>query len=266
MLIFNQHSSVKRRGHGLVNTLINKLPFELHIPTYKFCGPGTKLKERLKRGDRGINQLDDACRTHDIAYATSKDLESRHQADKVLRDQALLRVSAKDSSVGERIAALGIAGVMHSKRKLGMGMRKKKKNVKKTTLTSVIRKAKMAIRKKPSKDFKIVADTALQAVKSSRNIKPSRIIPIPKTGGILPLIPIFAGLSALGALAGGASSIATAVNKAKSAQQKLAEDERHNKQMESIALGKGVHIKRYKKGYGLFLQPNSFYLNKKNFR
>ena len=221
------------------------------------------MQERLKRGDRGVNQLDEACRTHDIAYATSKDIESRHQADKVLRDQALLRVSAKDSSIGERIAALGIAGIMHSKRKLEMGMRKKK--VKKTSLASVIRRAKVAMRKKGSKDFKIAANAALQAVKSSRNIKPSRIIPIPKTGGFLPLIPIFAGLSALGAFAGGASSIATAVNKAKVAQQKLMEDERHNKSMESIALGKGLHVKRYKKGYGLFLQPNSYYLNKKNF-
>lgn len=264
MLIFNRKATVKRRGHGLVNTLINKLPFEAHLPSYNFCGPGTKLQERLKRGDRGINQLDEACRDHDIAYSTSKDLESRHQADKILRDKALIRVGAKDSSIGERIAALGIAGVMHGKRKFGMGVKRRQK-VKKTSLASVIRKAKIAVKKKGSKDFKIVADTALQAVKSAKNIKPSRIIPLPKTGGILPLIPIFAGLSALGALAGGASSIATAVNKAKAAQQKLSEDERHNKQMESIALGKGLRVKRHKKGYGLFLQPNSYYLNKKNF-
>lgn len=26
-------------GEGLVNSLINKLPIELHIPTYEFCGP-----------------------------------------------------------------------------------------------------------------------------------------------------------------------------------------------------------------------------------
>lgn len=263
MLIYNQRKTVERKGHGLLNTLINKLPFEAHIPSYNFCGPGTKLQERLKRGDRGINQLDEACRTHDIAYSTSKDLESRHKADKILRDQALVRVGAKDSSIGERLTALGIAGIMHGKRKLGMGVRKRKVN--KITLASVIRKAKLAMKKKKTKDFKIAADTALHAVKPFKNIKPSRIIPIPKTGGILPLIPIFAGLSALGALAGGASSIATAVNKAKAAQQKLTEDERHNKQMESIALGKGLHVKRYKKGYGLFLQPNSYYLNKKNF-
>ena len=78
MLIFNQQSTVKRKGYGFVNTLINKLPFEAHLPTYNFCGPGTKLQERLKRGDRGINQLDEACKVHDIAYSRSKDLEARH--------------------------------------------------------------------------------------------------------------------------------------------------------------------------------------------
>lgn len=264
MLIFNLHKTRHRSGQGLINTLINKLPFEAHIPSYNYCGPGTKLKKRIERGDRGVNQLDEACREHDIAYAASQNLNTRHKADKILRDKALVRVGAKDSSLGERIAALSIAGVMHGKQKFGMGI--KKKTVKKTLLRAVIRKAKLAMKKKGSKDFKILANTALKAVKSSRNIKPSRIIPVPKTGGILPLIPIFAGLSALGALAGGASSIATAVNKAKAAQEKLAEDQRHNKQMESIALGKGVHMKRYKKGYGLFLQPNSYYLNKKNFQ
>ena len=36
---------------------------------YSFAGPGTKLKERLARGDRGINSLDELARSHDIAYA-----------------------------------------------------------------------------------------------------------------------------------------------------------------------------------------------------
>lgn len=57
--------------------------------------------------------------------------------------------------------------------------------------------------------------------------QPPRIIPIPKSGGVLPLIPIFAALSALGSLAGGSAAIASAVNKAK-----------HNNRMEEIARGK----------------------------
>lgn len=31
------------KGKGLVNSIINKLPFELHLPGYQYCGPGTKL-------------------------------------------------------------------------------------------------------------------------------------------------------------------------------------------------------------------------------
>jgi len=52
-----------------------------------------------------------------------------------------------------------------------------------------------------------------------------------KNGGFLPLIPLFAGLSALGALAGGAAGIAKAVN-----------DSNHNKEMEKIASERGVTV------------------------
>lgn len=51
---------------GFVNTLINKLPVELHLPGYKYCGPRTKLQNELNRGDLGVNLLD-ACKIHDIA-------------------------------------------------------------------------------------------------------------------------------------------------------------------------------------------------------
>ena len=56
------------RGKGLGNKIINNLPFELHLPGYQYCGPGTKLTEPLARGDPGINPLDAACKDHDIAY------------------------------------------------------------------------------------------------------------------------------------------------------------------------------------------------------
>ncbi|KAG8309888.1 hypothetical protein J6590_074382 [Homalodisca vitripennis] len=47
-------------GKGLLNDIINKLPFELHAPknwnldTYNYCGPGTQLDKRLVRGDREL--------------------------------------------------------------------------------------------------------------------------------------------------------------------------------------------------------------------
>jgi len=52
--------------------MINVLPFELHIPGYQFCDPGTRLENRLTRGDQGINSLDVACREHDIVFAQQR--------------------------------------------------------------------------------------------------------------------------------------------------------------------------------------------------
>ncbi|KAK4871911.1 hypothetical protein RN001_016035 [Aquatica leii] len=84
--IINQRPQKKNKyqGKGLINSVIDKLPVELHIPGYNFCGPGTKLTKRLAKGDRGINKLDEACKEHDIAYNNYKNIESRHKADDAL--------------------------------------------------------------------------------------------------------------------------------------------------------------------------------------
>ena len=101
------------------------------------------------------------------------------------------------------------------------------------------------------------AKVAIKEAGGRKHIKTPRIIPIPKVGGVLPLIPIFAGLSALGSLAGGVSGITQAVLKAKAARSQLREAERHNKTMEAIALkGKGLYLKPYKRGLGLYLKPS----------
>jgi hypothetical protein len=86
-----------KTSKGFVNFIINSLPFEAHVPKYQYCGPGTKLKKRLKRGDKGINPLDTACRDYDIVYATSQNLEDRHNTDKVLELRAWERFKSKDT-------------------------------------------------------------------------------------------------------------------------------------------------------------------------
>ena len=119
------------RGRGLVNSLINNLPFEIHIPKYQYCGPGTKLSKRLTRGDPGINPLDKACKEHDISY--SKNRESgpeRKIADQILADKAWERVQASDSGIGEKAAALLVTNMMKLKSKLGMGLKKNQKTKK----------------------------------------------------------------------------------------------------------------------------------------
>lgn len=252
---------LQREGRGLVNSLINALPVELHIPGYRFCGPGTKLKERLERGERGINALDEACREHDIAYSLNKGLNERHRADSVLENKAWDRVRSKDATVGEKAAAWTVTNIMKAKRKFGMGIKKT------TPLTKAIKNAKCALRKlKIPDNIHSTSKIALNAAKSNmirlntKRFKPKRIIPLPKTGGILPLIPIFAGLSALGSLTGGAAGVASAVIQAQKARKRLEESERHNKVMEAIALGKngnGVFLKPYKNGLGLFINHSS---------
>lgn len=75
----------------------------------------------------------------------------------------------------------------------------------------------MALNKQSSKTMSDAVRIAIQAAKSSMGNDRSslkqdniqRVIPVPKIGGVLPLIPIFAGLSALGALTGGSQAVET---------------------------------------------------------
>lgn len=222
---FSSYQVFPKKGSGLLNSLINKLPIELHIPGYNYCGPGTNLKKRLARNDQGINPLDEACKVHDLAYAKTSDIEGRHKADKILEEAASQRLSSRDASIKEKMAAFGVKGVMNVKRKLGMGMKNKKL-------------------------YKVKKGGAL---KNKRKIpQKKRVISIPKKGGFLPfLLPL---LGALGAVGGGAASIAKAVNDAKAQQKQLEETKRHDLAMEQNAKGKGLYLRPYK-GYGMYLKP-----------
>ena len=111
---------------ALVNKSIDLLPIELHLPGgYQYCGPGTKLKKRLTRGDPGINKLDQACKVHDIAYSKFSDSAHRSVADKILARKAWERVKASDVSLGERGAALAVTAAMKAKTAFGGGRRRR---------------------------------------------------------------------------------------------------------------------------------------------
>lgn len=265
-------------GRGLVNTIINKLPVELHLPGYQFCGPGTKLEKRLERGDKGIDLLDAACKEHDIAYLKSKEITNRHQADRLLAEKAWQRVISKNSGLKERVNAWFVANAMKAKVKLGLGIKNRKigisrKNKKKRggkkyicdrkLFPNTIKTTLKILKKEKPGNIKSAIKLAQKAVKSNfkrknkTNIIIPRVIPVPKIGGFLPLIPILTALSALGGLATGGSAIAKAVNDVKNGKEQLAEATRHNRYMESIAMGKGLFLKPYKSGYGLYYKPAS---------
>ena len=130
-LVGNVFKSVAPTVVSLVPTLINRavdaLPVELHLPGYRFCGPGTKLGERLARGDHGINELDEACREHDIAYARYTDNEHRRIADRILAEKAWQRVKAWNSGVSERAYAAAVAAAMKAKSTLGGAHRRRRR-------------------------------------------------------------------------------------------------------------------------------------------
>lgn len=291
-----------KTGRGLINAAINKLPFELHIPGYQYCGPGTKLQKRLERGDLGVNPLDKACKSHDIAYEEHKSGKERTIADRALASAAWKRVKSRDAGLGERAAALAVATAMKTKiglSKLGAGLKgphrrrqrrqhqkiksikkkkccsnkkkknntlKKKKSKKCYTFKNLVKHTKVALKKNKPTNPDEILNYALGAAKHvvgqgrKGKISVPRIIPLPKTGGMLPLIPIFAGLSALGSLAGGTTAIVRAIGATKEAKEALKESQRHNNAMEAIAIGRsregnGLYMKPYKAGYGLYLQP-----------
>ena len=57
-----------------LNTLVNKLPFEMHLPGHNFTGPETKLYKRLNPDGTpnewsiSINKVDNAAYHHDLCY------------------------------------------------------------------------------------------------------------------------------------------------------------------------------------------------------
>ena len=61
-------------GGSFLNTLVNKLPFEMHLPGHDFIDPGTKLYKRLnpdgtpKEWSIPINRVDNAAYHHDLCY------------------------------------------------------------------------------------------------------------------------------------------------------------------------------------------------------
>lgn len=206
---------LKLKGGGIINKLIDLLPFEAHIPGYRYCGPGTKLEERLKRGDPGINPLDEACKKHDIVYSKTSDTAVRNKADLVLADEAWERVKSKDSSLPERIAAYGVTNAMKLKAKIGAGCGK---------------------RKKSGKAFRKKIGGGITKKKKKSQKRGTRVIPIPSGGKVNSI------LSTVGIPA---KKVATTVKRIKSYVGKA------NK---PVKLGKGLYLRPYKSGYGLLLK------------
>ena len=225
----------RKKGRGLLNKLIDSLPFEAHLPgDYRYCGPGTRLEERLKRGDPGINPLDEACKFHDIAYSKTADTAERNKADLELADRAWQRVKASDSSLGEKAAAYAVTNAMKLKAKLGMGLSPA------TTATTSKMKKKKKNETKKKKKVTVKKKTTPQCSTTT-----ARIIPIPKTGAGVKKLLTGIGLAA--------RTIAPIVKMIKTVMD--------GSQKKRVHVGGGLYLRPYRQGYGLYLKPYRKNLN-----
>lgn len=226
---------------------------------------GTKLAERLARGDKGINGLDELCKEHDIAYATHKDSSERRVADKKLAKGAFRRLFSKNASLGERAASLLVTSAMGAKTGiLGMGFSctrkpsRKSKKSKQMSFATLVKDAKKGMKKYKAKN---VNDAIIAAIRSANNSKKGKNVSVPRiikvpsiSGGILPILPILAGLSAVGSLVGSATGVVKTIKDINNAKQQLEENKRHNRAME-MKIGSGLYLGLSKSGSGLYLRP-----------
>lgn len=104
-------------GRGLLNTIIDNLPMEVHIPGFQYCGPGTRLQKRYNQGQRGINKLDNACMYHDMAYAKDSSIKARNIADRQLEEAATTIIADPETGWIEGLLARAVRKVMQLKQK-----------------------------------------------------------------------------------------------------------------------------------------------------
>ena len=113
-------------GAGFLNSLANKLPFEMHLPGHNFTGPGTKLYKRLnpdgtpKEWSIPINRVNNAADHHDLCYSKHDDTTTRNEVcDKTVLCELngivdpTLRERIDKSIVGKLIKAKVNFGLCH---------------------------------------------------------------------------------------------------------------------------------------------------------
>ena len=118
-------------GGGIMNRIINKLPFEMHLPGHNFTGPGTNLSKRLnedgspKAWSKPINRVDEAAYHHDVCYANNKDTGVRNR----VCDRNMLEKmdGIYNPTLRERLDRSIVSKIMGTKMQLGMGHSVQKK-------------------------------------------------------------------------------------------------------------------------------------------
>lgn len=277
----------KKKAYGLIDSIINKMP-EIHIPTYQFCGPGTRLEERLARGDPGKNKLDVACKNHDLAYAAAEDSKGRRKADKILINQSLKRVFSGDAKLDERAAALLVSALMSAKAgltKIGLGLGGSKKKRKKKKKKKMKRRTKGLTKRKSIAFSKLVRgarqsiktvklnglhDSSLNesikaAIRRAKHIKRGKIVKIPRVlklpkfgGNLQAILPILSGLSAIGSITPSAVGVVKAIKDIEIAKKQL-KNENFRQHTPEKKIGRTLNLIHKTginaRGTGFYLRP-----------
>ncbi|KAJ8677278.1 hypothetical protein QAD02_013065 [Eretmocerus hayati] len=100
-------------GHLQFAAILRRAGIPREYIGYRSLGPGTKLAERLERGEVSVCPLDDYAREHDIAYANKN--ADRRKANRVLAERAFSRMLASQVDPDGRKLALMTACCMVSK-------------------------------------------------------------------------------------------------------------------------------------------------------
>ena len=112
-------------GGSFLDTLVNKLPFEIHLPGHNFTGPRTKLYKRLnsdgtpKKWSIPINKVDNASYHHDLCYSKHDDTKTRNElCDKTMLGELNEIVSP---TLRERIDKSIVEKLIKAKVNFGLG-------------------------------------------------------------------------------------------------------------------------------------------------
>lgn len=207
---------------------------------------------------------------HDIFYSSNKDSSERGKADSDLIGEALNRFKSSDASWGEKLSSLAVAGAIKVKKTLSGGSldpgyrSNSRKMCKKIPLSfnDLVRNARAAIKKSKTKNIDKAVKVAVQSAKKARKgrtVKKPRLIKLPKriTGGIIPIIPILAGLAAAGGIGTNIANIIKTAKEIRNVDQQFHESKTSNKVIEK-KIGNGLYLNINKKtGSGLYLFQNS---------
>ena len=130
-------------GEGIFNkalTTVGNLVGEMHLPAvegeyvpggsfnnlrkYSYCGPGTKYRQRVEEGYKGINELDRMCKLHDKFYSENSDTKSRNVSDVALAHRAEEIANNPNYDYHQRWWADKVKTILGAKAKFGLGISK----------------------------------------------------------------------------------------------------------------------------------------------